>query len=186
MAWGPLGLFVLAAADSAGIPAVGGVDALLIAIAASRPAVAYIAALFAILGSLVGSITLFAIARKGGQVFLARYTSGGTGKRLHAWFERYGLATVFIPAISPLPMPMKVPVFCAGALGIHWAAFIGTVLVARVIRYLTLAYLAQQYGSQTPGFLKSHWAPVLAFAISLSVAVVIVLRLLGKRRPIRA
>jgi membrane protein YqaA with SNARE-associated domain len=179
-------LFLLAIADSAGLPVVSGVDALLITIAATRPALAYIAALCAIAGSLIGSIILFAIARKGGHVFLARQTSKGLGRRLHAWFERYGLATVFIPAVSPLPMPMKIPVFCAGALDIGWAAFVGTVLAARVIRYLALAYLAQRYGSETLVFLKHHWGAVLAFAISLSAAVVIILRLLSKRRALTA
>jgi membrane protein YqaA with SNARE-associated domain len=177
-------LFVLAAADSAGIPVVGGVDALLITIAAQRPSLAYFAALCAIAGSVVGSAVLFGIARKGGEVFLARHTARGFGKRLHAWFERYGLATVFIPAISPLPMPMKVPVFCAGALEIRWPAFLGTVVSARVIRYFALAYLAQRFGTETLHFLTRHWDAVLAFAVSLSAAVVIVLRLINKRRAI--
>jgi membrane protein YqaA with SNARE-associated domain len=177
---------VLAVADSAGIPAVGGVDALLITIAANRPALAYVSAFCAIAGSIIGSVILFAIARKGGEIFLARYTLKGTGKRLHAWFERYGLATVFVPAISPLPMPMKVPVFCSGALGIHWAAFIGTVVVARTIRYFALAYLAQRYGTETLAFLKHHWGAVLAFAVSLSAAAVIIIRLLQRRRQLAA
>lgn len=175
---------MLAAADSAGVPAVGGVDALLITVASQRPAIAYFAALCASLGSVLGSVILFGIARKGGEVFLARYTAKGTGKRLHAWFERYGLATVFIPAVSPLPMPMKVPVFCSGALGVSWLAFLGTVISARVIRYFALAYLAQRYGSQTLVFLTHHWGAVLAFALSLSAAVVIILRLVSKRRVI--
>lgn len=186
VAWGPAGLFILAAADSAGLPVVSGVDALLITIAANRPALAYVAAMCAIAGSLVGSTVLFAIARQGGAAFLSRYTSRGTGRRLHAWFERYGLATVFIPAVSPLPMPMKVPVFCAGALGIRWAAFLGTVLAARIIRYFALAYLAQRYGSETLSFLKHHWGAILAFAISLSAGVVIILRLVGKRKQLTA
>ncbi len=177
-------MFLLAAADSAGVPAVGGVDALLITIAANRPTFAYPAALCAIAGSLIGSIALFALARKGGDVFLARHTAKGTGRRLRAWFERYGLATVFIPAVSPLPMPMKVPVFCSGALGIPWAAFLGTVIAARTLRYLGLAYLAQRYGSQTLVFLKQHWGAVLAFAISLAVAVV--LRLINRSRRLTA
>lgn len=177
-------MFVLAAADSAGIPIVGGVDALLITIAAQRPALAYFAALCAIAGSVIGSAVLFAIARKGGEVFLARHTTRGFGKRLHAWFERYGLATIFIPAISPLPMPMKVPVFCAGALDIRWPAFLVTVVCARVIRYFALAYLAQRFGSETLHFLTHHWGPVLGVAVSLSAAVLIALRLINKRRAL--
>jgi membrane protein YqaA with SNARE-associated domain len=163
---------------------VGGVDALLITISVDKPNLAYPSAFCAILGSLIGSSILFAIARKGGEVFLEKYISGGSGRRLHAWFEQYGLVTVFIPAISPLPMPMKIPVFCAGALEVSWGAFLSVLSAARVVRYLALAYLARKYGHDTLSFLKTHWAAVLLMALSLAVAAVIALRLL--RRETRA
>jgi membrane protein YqaA with SNARE-associated domain len=177
-------LLVLAAADSAGIPAVGGVDALLITVAASSPRVAYIAAVLAIIGSLIGSSILFAIARKGGQVFLQKHINRGTGRMLHAWFERYGLVTVFVPAMSPLPMPMKIPVFCAGALEVSWSAFLTVVVLARAIRYFALAWLAQRFGHATLGYLKHHWASVLLIAISLAVAAIFGLRAWRRARPL--
>ena len=130
---GPYGLLLLATFDSAGVPVVAGVDALLIAIATRDPARAYVAAVCAILGSLAGSVILFSIARKGGEVLLSKHIARRRGARLHAWFQRYGLVTVFLPALSPLPMPMKVPVFCAGALQVRWSYFLSVVLSARVI-----------------------------------------------------
>ena len=57
--WGPQGLLLLGLLDSAGIPIVGGVDALLLAIAANEPQQAYWAACLATLGSLAGSLVLF-------------------------------------------------------------------------------------------------------------------------------
>ena len=78
VAWGPLGLLVLAIADSAGVPIVGGVDALLITVSIGNPSLAYPSALCAIVGSLIGSCLLFAIARKGGQVFLASVFIAGS------------------------------------------------------------------------------------------------------------
>ena len=155
IAWGPQGLLLLALADSAGVPIVGGVDALLIAVSMQRPDLAYWAAACAIVGSLLGCAILFAIARKGGQVFLARYIAQGRGKKLHSWFERYGLITVFIPAASFIPLPMKIPIFCAGALRVGWTEFLGVVLAARLLRYFSLAYLAQRYGGATVQFLKA-------------------------------
>lgn len=163
---------------------VGGVDALLVAVSAREPRLAYLSAVFAILGSLIGSLVLFAIARKGGEVFLERRIQRGTGKRLHAWFTRYGLATVFIPAVSPFPLPMKIPVFCAGALEVGWPSFTGVVLTARAIRYFALAYLAQRFGSETLSFLKSHWGAVLAIAISLATAAILVLRIVQKQTAV--
>ncbi len=176
-AWGPLGLLVLAAADSAGIPIVGGVDLLLISVAVNRPGAAYGSALCAVAGSLAGSSFLFALARKGGAVFLARHTEAGTGRRLRHWFHRYGLTTVFVPAVSFIPLPMKIPVFCAGALHVRWRDFLGTVLVARTIRYGVLAFLALTYGTRTLAFLKTH-----ALAAGLAAAVLTLAALLTLRR----
>ncbi len=155
-------------------------DALLITVAANHPAAAYLAAVCALAGSLIGSSILFGIAHKGGEVFLDKYIRHGAGKRLHAWFERYGLVTVFVPAVSPLPMPMKIPVFCAGALEVRWTSFLGVVGAARTIRYFALAYLAQRYGHSTLTFLEGHWAAVLIIAVTLSIAAVITLRIVRR------
>lgn len=163
--------------DSAGIPIVGGVDALLIAIAANKPQQAYLAACFAVVGSLAGSLFLFFIARKGGEVLLMKHVASSTGARLHLWFQRYGLVTVFIPAVSVFPLPMKIPVFCAGALQVRWGYFTIVVLTARAIRYAALAYLGRTYGHQAFAYLKAHgWQAGLG-ALALALAVAIALRM---------
>jgi membrane protein YqaA with SNARE-associated domain len=144
MSWGPPGLLFLAGLDSVGVPIVGGVDALLIAVSTVSPKQAYLAAILAVCGSLIGSMILYLIARKGGEVLLAGHTSSKRGRKLRHWFEQYGLITVFLPAISPLPLPMKIPVFCAGALRVRIVSFMAAVAVARLIRYFVLANLGQR------------------------------------------
>ena len=176
ISWGPWGLLLLAALDSIGVPIIGGVDALLIAVSTVEPNSAYLAATCAIAGSLAGSYFLFIIARKGGHIMLAKHTSHRTGLRLHNWFERYGLLTVFVPALSPVPMPMKIPVFCAGALEVRTRSFITVVALARIIRYFTLAYLGQRYGRYTLPFLKAHWGAVLLSILALCAVAVFALR----------
>jgi membrane protein YqaA with SNARE-associated domain len=183
LSWGPPGLFLLAVLDSAGLPVVGGVDFLLVAIAANHPEQAYLAAVCAIAGSLLGSSVLFGIARKGGEVLLARYIASRHGARMHAWFERYGLVTVFIPALSPLPLPMKIPVFCAGALEVRWAFFIGVVLSARAIRYFALAFLGLRYGQMTFSLLRTHLWAVVLLALGLAAAALLVLRVIEGPEP---
>jgi membrane protein YqaA with SNARE-associated domain len=153
---------------------------LLITIATRDPADAYIGAICAILGSVAGSLILFAIARKGGEVLLSKHISSRRGARLHAWFERYGLVTVFVPALSPLPMPMKVPVFCAGALQVRWSYFISVVLSARVIRYFALAYLGRHYGHRTAHFLISHLPFVIAAAAGMALLSIVILRFVDR------
>jgi membrane protein YqaA with SNARE-associated domain len=136
-----------------------------------------LAAFLAILGSLAGSLILFLLARKGGEVLLMKHVASRTGARLHLWFQRYGLITVFIPALSPLPLPMKIPVFCAGALQVRWAYFVAVVLLARTIRYFALAYLGRHYGQQTFHYLSTHgWQAGLG-ALMLALAAAIALRL---------
>jgi membrane protein YqaA with SNARE-associated domain len=185
LSWGPPGLFLLAILDSAGLPVVGGVDFLLVAIAANHPEQAYEAALCAIAGSLLGSSVLFGIARKGGEVLLAKYIISRRGKRMHSWFERYGLVTVFIPALSPLPLPMKIPVFCAGALEVRWSFFLGVVLAARALRYFALAFLGLRYGQMTFNLLRTHLWTVILMALALAVVTLLVLRLIeGPERPV--
>src|SRR5947199_1353101 len=113
---------------------------------------------------------------------LAKYIATGRGARLHQWFERYGLITVFVPALSPLPMPMKIPVFCAGALEVRWSYFLAVVSVARAIRYFALAFFAAKYGAQTLLFLRTHILFVAVCALSLAASAVITLQLADRRR----
>ena len=145
-----------------------------------HPRSAYVAAACGVAGSLAGCLILFFIARKGGEVLLAHHISRGSGIRLHRWFERYGLVTVFIPALSPIPLPMKVPVFCAGALRVRVRYFAAVVLSARVIRYFALAYFGARYGQETFTFITSHGKLFGAIAAGLAVAVAIGVRLTQK------
>ena len=181
LAYGPPGLLILAVLDSAGVPVIGGVDALLVAIAVQKPDQAFLAAIFAIIGSVAGSLFLFFLARKGGDVFLNKHVSRGTGKRMHAWFQRYGLITVFVPALSPIPLPMKIPVFCAGALQVRLEYFVLVVLVARIVRYFGLAYLSEHYGMQTFSFVRAHMWEIGLGALAVALIAMLALRLLQKR-----
>jgi membrane protein YqaA with SNARE-associated domain len=182
LTWGPYGLLVLSILDSVGLPVVGGVDGLLIAVATSKPSQAYLGALCATAGSLAGSLILFSIARKGGEMLLTRHISTRLGARLHLWFQRYGLVTVFIPALSPLPLPMKIPVFCAGALNVRLAYFVFVLLTARVIRYFALAYLGQRYGHSSAQFLLKHGVLLGSIGLCLAIIVAVGLRLYQRHR----
>ena len=157
IALGPGGLIVLAALDSAGIPIPAAVDALLMLLSAKDPSQAAVCAAFALIGSLAGSMFLFWLARRGGEVYLARHTMSPRGTKMRDWFQHYGMLTVFISAISPIPMPMKLFVISSGALGVRPRNFFLTVLAARLPRYAALAYLGAHLGHDGAGaYLKAH------------------------------
>jgi membrane protein YqaA with SNARE-associated domain len=180
--WGASGLLVAALLDGAGLPVPGGVD-LLIAFLASRSAdTIALLTVAAVFGSTVGNLVLFSLARRGGQLYLEKRTRGKRSHRLRNWFERYGLLTVFIAALVPLPvMPLKIFVLSAGALGSKPLAFVLTFIGARVPRYLGLALLGRRMGEDALGYLRANAWNLLFFAIGLFLLLYFIVRMTDYR-----
>ncbi len=170
-------MFLLAILDSGGIPLVGGVDALVVVLAALDHSEAYWGAGAAIAGSVAGSLALFYVARKGGEAYLQRYTSSGRGAKLRAWFLEYGLLTVFVPAFVPvIPLPLKVFVLSAGALGVRPRTFAVVLTAARIPRYLFLAWLGTRLGKETLPYLRHHIGELILLAVGLFVVLYVGIR----------
>jgi membrane protein YqaA with SNARE-associated domain len=170
VAWGPAGILFLSVLDSAGMPVAGVFDALLIVIAVERPSAAWLCAAVAVVGSTLGNTMLFWMSRKGGSRFMAKAAPAGRAAKFRAWFLRYGIITVFIPALIPIPLPMKLFVISAGITGTALAEFVTVVLVARFLRYFGEAWLGIALGRESTTFLTSHvWHFVLG-AVLLFVA----------------
>src|SRR5262249_37192581 len=139
---GPGGLFLLAFVESCGIPNPGGTDWAVVVLTIARSNEALTFVILATLGSLLGNIVFYCIMRKGGEKLLGRFPAKGRGARMRLWFHHYGLVTVFITALIPLPfMPFKVFAACAGALGVGLRRFLIVLGAARLPRYAGLAYL---------------------------------------------
>jgi membrane protein YqaA with SNARE-associated domain len=179
--WGPWGILLLAILDSAGIPLVGGVDALLVLMGAKNPRMAYLAAALAVAGSLAGNLFLFYLARKGGEAYLDRKLRTGRARKFRAWFHRYGTLTVFIPALVPVPLPVKVFVLSAGALGMNPWRFALVILAARAPRYFGLAFLGTQLGDKPLFYLKHHSLQLLGFSAALFLLLLLLVKLRERR-----
>jgi membrane protein YqaA with SNARE-associated domain len=167
VAWGPAGILLLSILDSSGVPVAGVFDALLILIAVERPSVAWLCAGLAVVGSTVGNVILFWMSRKGGQRFMNKAAPEGRAAKFRHWFRRYGMVTVFVPALVPIPMPLKLFVISAGVMGTSLGEFIGVVLVARVLRYFGEAWLGIRLGRDSTKFLTSHAWHFIAGAVAL-------------------
>lgn len=184
--WGPVGVFFLAILDSAGIPLPAAVDALLIATAVVNPKAAMLSAFTAVLGSAIGCMILFYLARKGGQAYLERNTQSENAAKFREWFQTYGLITVFVPCLLPIPMPLKVFVLSAGALGVKPLHFLGVVMAARIPRYFGLAWLGMHLGHDAGTWIKSHLWHLSAFALLLALVLYLAVKLAAResRSPI--
>lgn len=187
LAWGPLGLFILALVESAGIPNPGGTDALLLVLTIATPSSALVCAALAVAGSLLGSVVFYEITSRGGEKLLARYTSSGRGAKFRGWFQRYGLVTVFIAALLPIPvMPFKVFAACAGAMQVGRTRFMLVLVSARIPRYFALAYLGSQLGENSTAWIKGHLWHMGALAIALFIVLYGLIRWMDRAHPATA
>lgn len=185
IAWGPAGILLLSILDSAGVPVAGVFDALLVLVAAERPSAAWLCAGLAVAGSTVGNIGLFTAGKRGGRRFMDKTAPGGRGAKFREWFRHYGMITVFVPALVPIPLPLKLFVISAGVVGTPFRKFLTVVLVGRVARYFALAWLGVALGRGSAGFLKSHAWMFGVGAVGLFLALYGFV-LLRNRRPRRA
>ena len=183
IAWGPLGVFVLAFVDSAGVPNPSGTDALLLLVTIARPEYALLCAGLGILGSLAGSLVFYQVMRTGGDKFLLRYTLSGRGARFRAWFQRYGMMTVFIAALLPIPfLPLKALAACGCAMGVSRSRFMLVTAAARIPRYAGLAYLGSQLGENSTAWIKGHTWHMAILAVALFAGLYALLRW-SERKP---
>ncbi len=182
LAWGPLGVIVIAIIDGAGVPSPGGLDWVLLVVAANRPNLAYGLAGLALLGSLIGGVFLYWIARRGGEAMLKKYRDRPRFVRFEQWFQHYGMLTVFIPALIPIPMPMKFFVICAGVFEVPILTYFTVLLIARVPRYLGLAYLGAKLGRESWPWLLSHVWQMTGIALGLFVFLYLLILVAERRR----
>src|ERR1044071_6095222 len=92
LAYGPWGVFALAVIDSMGVPLPAAIDALLLGVAASStesPSTAYLTALLATVGSLIGNVILFLGASQGRKLMSRGASQPDKPQRFRDWFQRY-------------------------------------------------------------------------------------------------
>ncbi len=187
-AYGPWGVFLLSLFDSMGVPLPAVMDMFLIGVAAASaqsPSHAWLAAVMAILGSVGGNVILFQAARQGRRLFNKGDVPPGKRQRFQKWFHRYGLITVLVPAMVPvIPLPLKVFVISAGALHTPFVRFLGVILLARVVRYLGLAWLGLQLGEDASGFLARNGWTLAGVAMGTALALGFLVRLGDRRRAV--
>lgn len=165
---GAPGLFLTALLDSSFISLPEIVDILLVWMTTQRKSLMVVYAVAATLGSIVGSLAIYVIGRKGDQ-FIAKRVSADRIERTLGAFRRFGLMAVLIPSLLPPPMPFKPFVLLAGAAGVSTSRFIMAVGIGRGIRYFGLGLLAVWYGDAALQFLETNGKTV-----SLGLAVVLV------------
>jgi membrane protein YqaA with SNARE-associated domain len=176
---GAPGLFLISFLDSSVLtfPVIN--DLLLIELSIQHPQRMPLYAAMAGLGSLLGCLLLYFIAKKGGEAFF-RKKAGGRAHAIRHWVEKNGFGGMLLAALLPPPTPFKIFVFAAGVFEVPLMSFTSAIVLARAIRYFGMGYLAIRYGKDALPFLAQHKVEVtigvLVFALASYAASRLILR----------
>jgi membrane protein YqaA with SNARE-associated domain len=174
------GLFLIAYLDSSFLSFPQANDLLIIVMVAKYPEwMAYYAGL-STLGSLLGCLSIYFIARKGGEAFLRKRMKASRVEWGINLFRRYGVLAVLVPSILPPPAPFKLFVLIAGVAGMPVWAFAASILAGRGARYFGIGLLTVWYGERAMNYLEENGRTV-ALAVAGAVFVLVLVYFLARR-----
>lgn len=174
-------MILLAIADSSllSLPEVN--DIITVTRIAHNPSEVFYFPLFPAIGSVIGCLMLYRIARQG-RNFITKRFHPQLLDQVERLYCRWGLLALAIPALLPPPLPFKVFVAMAGALGYPLKRFVVTIMIARTIRYYTwgiAAYFMREEVLTALEWLKAHFEEVLLGSLSL-LALLLIIRWIAK------
>ena len=138
-------------------------------------------AAMAALGSLAGSVWIYALARKAGEAYY-RKKRGHTPGRIRSWVEQYPFTSVLLPAIAPFPVPFKPFVIAQGVFRVPLVPFVVGTFAGRGVLFFAEGFLAVRYGAEAKDFvLHQKWAS-LALVLAL-ILLALAIRRLPFERP---
>jgi len=179
---GAPGLFLISFLDSSVLtfPVIN--DLLLIELSIQHPLRMPLYAAMAGLGSLLGCLLLYFLAKKGGEAFFQK-KAGARAHAVRRWVEKNGFGGMLLAALLPPPTPFKFFVFAAGVFEVPLVSFTSAIALARAIRYFGIGYLAIRYGKDALPFLAQHKLGVTITALVFGLASYALSRLLLRHKP---
>jgi membrane protein YqaA with SNARE-associated domain len=182
VSFGPFGLLAIAFLDSVLIPMPGGVDAVLLLLAASRPSWMLIYVAAATIGSTAGCVGLYKISQRAGHRALNRF-SEKKQKRVKDLIDKYDVLSVLVASVLPPPFPFKLFVVSAGVFRLNLVRFTVAVAAGRTFRYLLEGYLAARYGDHAKEILAQYY-PSIGIGVAALIIVFFVVKSLLRRNAV--
>ena len=167
---GAPGLFLISFLDSSILtfPVIN--DLLLIELSMEHPARMPLYASMAMIGSVLGCVLLYFLARKGGEAVYHK-RAGHRGQVIRHWVETNGFGGMLLAALLPPPTPFKFFVLAAGVFEVPLWSYTSAIALARTIRYFAIGYLAIRYGNNALPFLAQHkWQVAITVIIFVAVS----------------
>jgi len=176
---GSWGVFAIAAIDGSllGMP----LDPVVAGYVYQSPHKFLLYVIMASAGSALGSVVLYLIGHKGGEVLLQKRMSPQKFESMRRSFDRHEFWALMFPAMLPPPFPFKLFVLAAAAFEMNFAHFELAIFAGRFVRFLILSLLTIKFGPQVVGIM-SHLVHQHLAALLIAVAVALAGYLLLRRR----
>lgn len=142
--------------------------------------------LMASVGSALGSLVLYEVGRKGGELLLRKRVSKERFENIRDRFERQEFIALMIPSMLPPPWPFKLFVISAGVFHMKVRDFVVAIFIGRLIRFIILAILTVRFGPQIVDMTKKVFRDHTGMAIAGIVAALLILYLIFRllRKPV--
>jgi membrane protein YqaA with SNARE-associated domain len=181
--WGVMGF---AAVDAAllGMP----LDAIVAGYSWAHPKKFLLYALMAATGSALGSIVIYLIGYKGGEMLLLKRIGRARFDRIRASVERHEFWAIMLPSMLPPPTPFKLFVLSAGVAEMSFTRFLAAIFCGRFIRFALESLIVIRYGPQIWDFIGSAFHHHLRYTIAAIAAGALIgwwLARLRKQRRLR-
>lgn len=147
--WGVMG-FAAVDASFLGMP----LDAIVAGYSYADPGRLFLYSLMAAIGSALGSIPIYLIGYKGGEVLVVKRIGQGRFDRIRATFEKHGILAIAVPSMLPPPTPFKLFVLSAGVAEMSFSKFFGAIFAGRFLRFSLVSVIVIRYGPQILGLLS--------------------------------
>ena len=159
--WGVLGFAVVDAAFL-GMP----LDAIVAGYVWANPHRLVLYSAMAAAGSALGSIVIYVIGYKGGEVLLVKRMGEKRFNKIRAAFDRHEFLAIMLPSMLPPPTPFKLFVLSAGMAEMRFSHFLAAIFLGRFLRFVVESFLVIRFGPEIVGLLGGvlhhHWRYVIA------------------------
>ena len=167
--WGVMG-FAAIDASLLGMP----LDAIVGGYVWAHPRQCLLYSAMAAAGSALGSIVVYWIGYKGGEVFLVKRIGEQRFNKIRASFDRHEFLALMLPSMLPPPTPFKLFVLSAGVAEMSFTRFLSAIFFGRFLRFTLLSILILRFGPEVVAFLggtvRRHFEVVVAIIAVLGLA----------------
>ncbi len=125
-------------------------------------------------GSALGSIIIYWIGYKGGEVLLVKRIGQQRFEKIRASFERHEFWAIMLPSMLPPPTPFKLFVLSAGVAEMRFTHFLAAIFFGRLLRFSIISLIVIRYGPEILGFIGGVFHNHLRMTIAIVAAGILI------------